>query len=1119
MYRNLRIWALCLSIHLATAAGLSSDEEALRVLIIDGRNNHDWRITTDALRATLEATGRFTVAVSTAPESTVPHGPRAPRTEDPQRKTLYEKAVATHAELTRPAKAASSATFDAWRPDFAAHDVVLLNYNGQHWPEAARAGFVEFVRQGGGVLLVHGANNAFYNWDAFNEMIGLGWRKANYGKAVKIDPDTGKAFVDESAGNSAHGSKHPFRVTVREPRHPVMQGLPPSWMHAKDELYHHMRGPARNLTILSSAWSDPSQRGTGKHEPITWETRFDKGRVIVTSMGHCYRGEKFWDALHCVGFQTIVARSCEYLATGKVTLQVPEEFPGTQEPSILTPSAVGWPGKRPSPAPTSQALSTARTKKAQNPYAMLTPQEAMTTFDIAPGYIAELVAAEPQVQEPVLTVFDGNGAMYVAEMLSYMQNVSGAGTKTLRNGRIRRLEDTDGDGRMDKATTFIDGLNLPRMILPLDDRILVRESDTMDVVAYRDTDGDGIADESKLLYKRGPYSRNSPGTSVEHQDSGLVWNLDNHIYISYNMERYRFTDGQWKVQKQRGHWTQWGLTHNDSGDLYWSQNSDPVAAPHLHTKYWANVQRLATREIHGTPIDMGKPYPADFNQVKSLCLLNDRGGSAPATRGFTSACGQTLFRGHALPWQDYGDYFFCDPTIHVIRRANLSKKDGLDFFEKAEPGDREFLRSSDINCRFVNTATAPDGTLYVTDMYRGIIQDAGWLSPGPRKAIVAAGLDKNIRHGRIWRIRHADHSPGPRPRMLDESTAELTRHLAHDNGWWRDTAQKLIILRPDRESVVPLLQGMARFNPNSLARLHALWTLEGIGVLDRAFVEPSYGDRDPKVRRAAIQIAERWIHEPATIEGMTALAKERDRTVAQQLVLTLGMSEGESRPAAEALIQEVARGHLDSQGMILAAGVSLWGSKDLPLLRDIHQGKGISAANAAQWKNALVNWNRGIDYPKDMDAGHRRLVRDGERIYYRSCISCHGADGKGVGVPGTHLQLAPSLAESPRLHRNPSRLIPTLLHGLTGPLDGKTYPAGFMAPASALGLRKDREYAAVLSYLSFLWGSGEEISETQVAQTKAATKDRKLPWTQAELDKLTGTQPTPDLSTRRSPKP
>ena len=154
-------------------------------------------------------------------------------------------------------------------------------------------------------------------------------------------------------------------------------------------------------------------------------------------------------------------------------------------------------------------------KKKVDPYSMLAPEEERATFELAPGYVAELFAAEPMVQEPVLTVWDADGAMYVAEMRSYMQDVEGTGTKTLRNGRVKRLVDTDGDGRADVATVFIDKLNLPRMILPLSDGwIAVRESDTMDVIAWRDTDGDGVADESKMLYKRGPYSRNSPDKSV-----------------------------------------------------------------------------------------------------------------------------------------------------------------------------------------------------------------------------------------------------------------------------------------------------------------------------------------------------------------------------------------------------------------------------------------------------------------------------------------------------------------------------------------------------------------------------------------------------------------------------
>lgn len=1097
---NPHFYPLLLAVTTNLSAALpvyAAEELPIKALIVDGRNNHDWEITTDALRAILEATGRFEVSVSTAPELKSVRNPRRPKTEDP---TIladfdrYEKAFKTQIQ---PAKEKLAEQWESWAPDFSSHDVIILNYNGENWPESMRQSFIDYVQNGGSVLLVHAANNAFRDWEEYNQVIGMGWRPAPSGKALKIDPETGRTIWDKTAGNSSHGSKHPFQIAVRATDHPVMRDLPPVWMHGKDELYHDMRGPAENLTILSSAFSDPEQRGSGKHEPITWEVVYGKGKAVVTSMGHFWKGDTSADGLHCVGFQTVFARSCEYLATGKVTLPIPDTFPSAEESIPRTPALVDWKSK--DNITDSEAAQRAKEKKKQDPYGPLTPDEELTTFDLAPGYVAELVASGPAVQEPVLTVFDGNGVMYVAEMRSYMQDVEGTGTKTLKNGRIKRLEDTNGDGNFDRVTTFVDDLNLPRMILPLDDRIAVRETDTMDIVYYRDTDDDGIADEKEMLYERGPYGRGNIGTSVEHQDSGLLWNLDNHIYITYNIERYRFTDGDWKAKKQHGHWTQWGLANNDVGDLFWITNTNPMESPYLHPKYWDTVKRLAGKEIRGVPIDMGKPYDPGFLSVKSLCLLNDRGGPAAEVRSFTSACGQTVYRGHKFPLEDYGDYFLCDPTIHVVRRANMSKKSGLDFLEKTEPGDSEFLRSSDINSRFINTATGPDGCLYVTDMYRGIIQDAGWLSPEPRENIKANGLDKNKQMGRIWRIRHQDHAPEAAPKMLEESTVELLRHLEHPSGWWRDTAQKLIILREDRDTVVPLLKGMSQYSDNALTRLHALWTLEGTDSLAPDFVVARFSDHDPRVRRAAVQIADRWINSDDFVKHFDTLRNEKDGTVAQQLILTLGLAV--ENPLADDYIQQVARRHLNDSGVILATGISLWGKTDLPFVKAIENGKEIDVATAAPWKAAFTNWNRGLNFPDGMDKDHKRLVSEGEVHYYQSCVVCHGADGQGIKTPGTESYLAPSLADSPRIKGDAEQLVPILLHGLMGPLDGKTYQAGFMAPAAALGLTREREIAQVLSFIRYAWdGNGSAVTEDEVKAIKAATAERKAPWTQKELE-------------------
>ena len=1093
------------AILLFAGAILPTNAADIRVLLIDGRNNHNWETTTDALRANLESTGMFDVTVSTAPASKSSPGLRAPRTEDSPAKEKFSKAAKIHQLLNLPVKKAEGEAWHNWLPDFKKYDCVVLNYNGNTWPEPMQKAFVQYIKEGGGALLIHGANNAFSGWQEYNDIIGMGWRKANYGIALKIDDATGKTYEDKDATNSGHGSKHPFQVKVRAADHPIMRNIPAAWMHARDELYHNMRGPAKNMKILSSAYADPQQRGTGKHEPITWETTYGEGSAIVTSMGHFWRGDTLWDSLYCVGFQTIVARSCEYLATGSVSIPIPESFPGTDETSILPPHQVEW--KTGTASSASSAAISAHKKKKENPYCKLTPEEQLTTFKLAPGYVAELVASEPMIQEPVLVEWDANGAMYVAEMRSYMQDENGTGTKELRNGRVKRLVDTNGDGVMDKATIFIDNLNLPRMILPLDDWIAVRESDTMDVIAYRDTDNDGVADEKKYLFKYGPRSRNSPGKSPEHQDSGLHWNLDNYIYITYNMERYRYTDGTWRPDDQPDHWTQWGLTHDDYGRLFWSHNSGPTAKIQIHPKYWFTVRRLAEKGIPGDPITLGDPYSPEFMKVKATCLLNDRGGMhSNPVRAFTSTCGQSIFRGDKLPQEDRGRYFVVDPTIHVLRRANVTREHGKIMLEKAEPGDEEFLLSSDINCRFVNTATAPDGTLYVVDMYRGIIQDAPWMNPGARKFTKESGLSKNIQMGRIWRIRHLDHAPGKSPKMLDDSIPTLVRHLENPNGWWRDMAQRQIILRKDKETAVPLLESTFRYTQNRFARLHALWTLEGLGaVTDEILNEAMELTREPILRTAAIQIAEAEVDKH--LPQLAKLSKDRDPRVAEQLILTLGTTDN---PAAEAPIQIAARNHVADRGVMMATTISLWGKKDLPLPKAVHDNSAFTKVPqqdlsrvSSEWKAAFANWSRGLKFPKDMSRDLQKQISSGEIQYYKHCVTCHGADGQGIQAPGTDLALAPSLVTSKRVHGDPNQLIPVFTNGLLGPIDGKTYAAGYMAPAKALGITRDDRLSELISYIRYAWGKESgTVTKDDVKRIRQKYESRQTPWTDAELKGL-----------------
>ena len=262
-----------------------------KALLVDGQNNHAWKETTPVLKKLLEETKLFTVDVATSP--------------------------------------AKGADMSGFKPDFAAYDVVVLNYNGDSWAAATNEAFEKYVRAGGGVVIYHAADNAFPEWKEFNEMIavgGWGGRKATFGSAVHYRD--GKTVLDTPTTNCGHHAQRlPFQVTTRDPKHPIMQGLPASWMHVGDELYDTLCGPAKDFDLLATAHSDPSNKGTDQNEPMLLTIRYGKGRVFHTALGHDLV------AMSCLGFITTFQRGTEWAATGKVTQKVPPDFPGADKMS------------------------------------------------------------------------------------------------------------------------------------------------------------------------------------------------------------------------------------------------------------------------------------------------------------------------------------------------------------------------------------------------------------------------------------------------------------------------------------------------------------------------------------------------------------------------------------------------------------------------------------------------------------------------------------------------------------------------------------------------------------------------------------------------------------------
>lgn len=516
------------------------------------------------------------------------------------------------------------------------------------------------------------------------------------------------------------------------------------------------------------------------------------------------------------------------------------------------------------------------------PAPVLTPQEELKTFKLPPGFHMELVAAEPTVQEPVCLTFDSDGRMYVVEMRAYMPNIEGTGELNPEDD-VARLESTKGDGVYDKRTVFLDHLSVPRAVGLVGDDVMVAEPPNV----YLCKQKDGNLTEKRTIFT--DYAAHV--ADPEHQANGLVPCMDNSYYNANWPFRFKYYKGDFLRDGtiSRG---QWGICQDDVGRIFYNSNSSMLRCDLFAAQYLTRNPYLINPAGVNVAIASNKVYPGRVNPGINRGYTNEANLQGYLDR-VTAACGPAVYRGNTYPEGYEGNVFICEPSGNLVVREVLSQN-GVNITAKSVQTDGvEFLTSQDERFRPVSLYTAPDGTLYLIDMYHGIIQHKAYLSAYLADQIQQRGLaDNGQHHGRIWRIVSDTGRPTAMPHLSTATPEELVKTLSNPNGWWRDTAQRLLVQKLHL-SAVPLLEKLITEGKSPevtpLAKVHAVWTLGGLDKLTDDIASLAAKDPDPRVRLAALQASDVMLHKhlaPKTEEVMTAMGNDPDPDVRLQLVAT-----------------------------------------------------------------------------------------------------------------------------------------------------------------------------------------------------------------------------------------
>ncbi|MGK0365427.1 MAG: mono/diheme cytochrome c family protein [Saprospiraceae bacterium] len=706
-------------------------------------------------------------------------------------------------------------------------------------------------------------------------------------------------------------------------------------------------------------------------------------------------------------------------------------------------------------------------------------------FILQPGYSISGVAAEPLLQVPVAMTFDAQGRIWAVELPGYMRDIDGA-DEHAPDGKIVILTDEDNDGVMDNRTVFLDSLIAPRTLLHAYGGLLYSKETSL---WWAELENDKIISEVLVdsLYV--------VGGNIEHQPNGLFYNIDNWIYSSRSKARYRLKDGEW-LREPTSFRGQWGLSGDENGRLYYNNNSLPLATDNfmpnqvIQNKYQKVNYSLSNRIATDARLYLYQATAVNRGYLEDV--LDEEG----KVQKFTSACSPLVVTGNLFAHENNQNVLVCAPEGNLLKRYTLRKEKGLKIAEPVYENS-EFLISKDETFRPVNLYNAPDGSVYILDLRKGVIQHRAYMTSYLREKILEKGLDTIVGKGRIYRITSDENLEFIPHDFSNLKEVELLKMLTSSFPYERNFAQQQLVFRQSKNTIQEL-EKITLDATNPYGQLHAIWTLEGLNALSEKLISQLMDtSNDPLIQEQVIRFsANASLDTDKVLNYYSNVLKQNDSNLNRQIALHLGKIE---LPRAEKMLFDLAENNRNEPVLAEAVISGIEGKEVdfLKRLKSLKQPDSLSNFLTQVIANRITKKTMTPELPKKTTKDKRTA---GFELYSVYCAACHGMDGYGKD------KLAPPLVNSEYISGSKERLGMLLMNGVQGPItvDGKRYDLGLAMPGlkdnSAL---TDKDILSLMIFIrnSFSF-SNEKIIEEDVGTWREMSKGKKEFFTEEELMKL-----------------